>query len=177
MTFLQLSTDQLAGSPASQSGSDHMLRRLCVESYGVLETYLIGDSRKNELYFVRFFDFFLKQFGQDVSTSYMFPDVLLLDLHIIPKTSECVPHIATECAYGRRKSDVSQPIFICPTEEHSGSTGQMDVRSQGCRCAPRGIGLENLHLWNVGPKACVQVVMLCTLPSQTDKISDRHHQR
>ena len=33
-----------------------------VEAYNVLYTYLMGDSRKNELYIAKYIDFFLTQF-------------------------------------------------------------------------------------------------------------------
>ncbi len=95
--FLQLSTDQLAGSPANLSGSDHLLRRLCVESYGVLETYLMGNSRKNELYFSRFFDFFRKQFGQDVSASHVLRSNLLFHLQTTVKKTETRTSLFSKC--------------------------------------------------------------------------------
>ena len=33
-----------------------------MEAYNVLYTYLMGDSRKNELYIAKYIDFFLSQF-------------------------------------------------------------------------------------------------------------------
>ena len=36
--------------------------RIFVEAYDVLYTYLMGNSRKNELYIAKYIDFFLSQF-------------------------------------------------------------------------------------------------------------------
>lgn len=38
------------------------LTKIFVEAYNVLYTYLMGDSRKNELYIAKYIDFFLSQF-------------------------------------------------------------------------------------------------------------------
>nr|XP_022345635.1 inositol 1,4,5-trisphosphate receptor type 3-like isoform X6 [Crassostrea virginica] len=45
-------------------GSDDQfhLTKIFVEAYNVLYTYLMGDSRKNELYIAKYIDFFLSQF-------------------------------------------------------------------------------------------------------------------
>ncbi|XP_069105107.1 uncharacterized protein [Argopecten irradians] len=43
-------------------GASNHLTRIFVEAYDVLYTYLMGDSRKNELYIAKYIDFFLSQF-------------------------------------------------------------------------------------------------------------------
>ena len=46
------------------------LTKIFLEAYDVLYTYLMGDSRKNELYIAKYIDFFLTQFEyKEVSTS------------------------------------------------------------------------------------------------------------
>jgi inositol 1,4,5-triphosphate receptor type 1 len=38
------------------------MTNIFVEAYNVLYTYLMGNSRKNELYIAKYIDFFLTQF-------------------------------------------------------------------------------------------------------------------
>ncbi len=44
-----------------------LLNQIRVRVFGVLETYLLGDSRKNELYVAKFITYFTTQFGVPVS--------------------------------------------------------------------------------------------------------------
>nr|KAG5691428.1 hypothetical protein BaRGS_016344 [Batillaria attramentaria] len=48
--------------PFLESADQVHLTNIFVEAYNVLYTYLIGDSRKNELYIAKYIDFFLTQF-------------------------------------------------------------------------------------------------------------------
>ena len=41
-------------------------------TYTILETYLQGNSRKNELYFTKYLDFFLLQVEEEVSLLFTF---------------------------------------------------------------------------------------------------------
>ena len=43
--------------------------QIIVECYNVMHTYVLGDSRKNELYIARFIDFFQTQILREVSVS------------------------------------------------------------------------------------------------------------
>ncbi len=45
------------------------MRRIVVESYDVLYVYLMGDSRKNELYMAKSIDYFGGQISQGVTFS------------------------------------------------------------------------------------------------------------
>ncbi|OWF37431.1 Inositol 1,4,5-trisphosphate receptor type 3 [Mizuhopecten yessoensis] len=53
---------QLLQIPFRGCDDQHHLVRIYVEAYDVLYTYLMGDSRKNELYIAKHIDFFLTQF-------------------------------------------------------------------------------------------------------------------
>ncbi|OWF52185.1 Inositol 1,4,5-trisphosphate receptor type 3 [Mizuhopecten yessoensis] len=53
---------QLLQIPFRGSPDQLHLTRIFVEAYDVLYTYLMGDSRKNELYIAKYIDFFLSQF-------------------------------------------------------------------------------------------------------------------
>ncbi|XP_033761182.1 inositol 1,4,5-trisphosphate receptor type 3-like isoform X6 [Pecten maximus] len=53
---------QLLQTPFRGSPDQIHLTRIFVEAYDVLYTYLMGDSRKNELYIAKYIDFFLSQF-------------------------------------------------------------------------------------------------------------------
>ncbi|XP_048744986.2 inositol 1,4,5-trisphosphate receptor type 2-like isoform X4 [Ostrea edulis] len=48
--------------PFRGSPDQYHLTKIFVEAYNVLYTYLMGDSRKNELYIAKYIDFFLSQF-------------------------------------------------------------------------------------------------------------------
>ncbi len=45
---------------------NELLLKLFVEGYSVLETYLKGNSRKNELYFAKHIDYFKTQYDRGV---------------------------------------------------------------------------------------------------------------
>ena len=47
-------------------GRNEVIQRVFVQAYRVLEAYLLGDSRKNELYFARHIQYFSTQFEEPV---------------------------------------------------------------------------------------------------------------
>ena len=54
-------------TPAATPECSTLIHHISVDAYDVLETYLQGDSRKNELYFAKYIDFFGTQFEAGVS--------------------------------------------------------------------------------------------------------------
>ncbi len=54
------------------------MRRVIVECYDVLYVYLMGDSRKNELYMANSIDYFGGQISQGVTHTWTKPGVLKL---------------------------------------------------------------------------------------------------
>lgn len=59
------------------------LTNIFVEAYNVLYTYLMGDSRKNELYIAKYIDFFLTQFE--------YKSVSIIYIHFVMSSlNECV---------------------------------------------------------------------------------------
>ena len=55
-------TQQSLGGAGGQS-----IQLICGDIYSVMEGYLMGDSRKNELYFAKNIEFFETQFKVEVS--------------------------------------------------------------------------------------------------------------
>ena len=51
----------------SNFGQSEVAQQVFVQAYIVLETYLLGDSRKNELYFAKHIQYFSTQFEELVS--------------------------------------------------------------------------------------------------------------
>ena len=47
-----------------------LTQRVNAMAYEVIETYLKGDSRKNELYICKYIEFFTRQFSLEVSLSF-----------------------------------------------------------------------------------------------------------
>lgn len=52
--------------PLSESADDINLITVFKGAYEVLYTYMVGNSRKNALYFAKYIDFFQTQFGVKV---------------------------------------------------------------------------------------------------------------
>ena len=52
---------------SSSSSNARLAERIVLEAYDVIEAYLLGDSRKNELYFAKYIDYFNTQFNAKVS--------------------------------------------------------------------------------------------------------------
>lgn len=50
-----------------KSVQENYVTKICTSIYEVLRTYLLGDSRKNELYFAKHMDFFETQFDAEVN--------------------------------------------------------------------------------------------------------------
>ena len=51
----------------SNFGQSEIAQQVFVQAYIVLETYLLGDSRKNELYFAKHIKYFNTQYEEPVS--------------------------------------------------------------------------------------------------------------
>lgn len=61
---------------AKQQGSKDLVLRVQVQAYKVLETYLQGNSRKNELYFAQHIGYFSTQYEKQVREEFL-SDVLI----------------------------------------------------------------------------------------------------
>ena len=53
---------RLLSSKPPDFESNELMQRMYVEAYDCLETYLLGNSRKNELYFAKYIDYFSTQY-------------------------------------------------------------------------------------------------------------------